>query len=402
MEHRAEAVGRAPFNLMDAGDDFRTSPYATYRMLRDEYPLLQNPDGSYVLTRWQDVDAVLRSHDTTVDKSEAYRKVMGDGAILEFQLGAMTTWDPPGHTKLRGSLAMAFTPRAMAQWEPLVRDTVDELLVKPRQNGSMDLVSEFSAALPLTLICKMLGVPTENSSRFRGWARSITSSLDPGAKPDIITLANQHSEEWKEFFRGLMAARRKNPGNDLISMLLTTDQGEEAFSEVTLIHNIALLMSAGHETTTSLIANAIDALIENPDQAERLRKNPELITTAVEEFLRYDSPVQMGSRRSIAPITVSGGTIPANSYIWTVQGAANRDEREFRDSDRLDVGRTPNRHIAFATGVHVCLGAPLARMEARFALERLVNEFPNLRRASAPERFLRTRFRAFTKYPVLL
>ena len=186
-------------------------------------------------------------------------------------------------------------------------------------------------------------------------------------------------------------------------MLLANQPADEPFSDETIIHNIALLLSAGHETTTALISNGIDNLLDFPEQAERLRNDPSLFTNAVEEFLRYDAPVQMGTRKTLKPIEVSGGTIPAGVIVWTVQGAADRDERMFPNPDVLDVGRkNANKNIAFATGIHVCLGAPLARLEARIALERLVLDFPKLCRDGEPTRHLRTRFRCFGSYPVRL
>lgn len=391
------------FNLRDTDDDYRRNPYPMLKELRDKRPLFQNPDGSYVVTRYADVDKILTSNDVSVEKSAEYRKIMGDGPILEFQLSAMTTWDPPAHGKLRGALAAAFTPRAMRTWEAMISETVDDLLVEPRKTGKMDLISDFSAALPLTVICKMLNVPTDMWTRFRAWAGSITTSLDPAAGPDIIALADSHANEWKEFLGAQLNDRRKNPGEDLISMLLANQPADEPFSDETIIHNIALLLSAGHETTTALISNGIDNLLDFPEQAERLRKDPSLFTNAVEEFLRYDAPVQMGTRKTLKPIEVSGGTIPAGVIVWTVQGAADRDERMFPNPDVLDVGRkNANKNIAFATGIHVCLGAPLARLEAKIALERLVLDFPKLCRDGEPTRHLRTRFRCFGQYPVLL
>lgn len=390
------------FDLFDAGDGFRENPFPTYRMLRDHQPLLRNRDGSYTVTRYADVDKVLGSSTVSVDKSAEYRKIMGEGPIFEFQVTAMGSWDPPRHGRIRKSLARAFTPRAMTQWEPLVRDTVDELLRECAEKGSVDLVDEFSSALPLVLICKMLGVTSGDRQRFRIWANSITTSLDPGVGPDIIAQADRHAEEWKAYFGELVAARRKQPGDDLVSMLLAVDGEEESFSDLALLHNLALLLSGGHETTTNLITSAVHGLLEHPDQADLLRRDPTLFPAAVEEFLRCESPVQMGARRTTAPLELSGGTVPAGVMVWTLQGAANRDDRQFDDPERLDVRRSPNRHLAFATGIHVCLGAPLARLEARIALERIVMDFPDLHRDGAYERHLRTRYRGFRHYPVAM
>jgi cytochrome P450 len=401
MQASAEANdARTPFDIFNAGDGFRENPFPTYKLLRDETPLLRNSDGSYTVSRYADVAAVLSSPNVSTDKSAEYRKVMGEGPIFEFQVTAMGSWDPPRHGRIRKSLARAFTPRAMAQWEPLVRDTVDELLRECADAGKVDLVDEFSSALPLVLICKMLGVTTGDRQRFRIWANSITTSLDPGVGPEVIALADQHAEEWKTYFGDLIAFRRRQPGDDLVSMLLATDEGEEPFSDLALLHNLALLLSGGHETTTNLITSAVNGCLENPGEAARLRNDRSLIPSAVEEFLRYESPVQMGARRTTAPIALSGGTVPEGVMIWTLQGAANRDERQFADPERLDVGRAPNRHLAFITGIHVCLGAPLARLEARVALERLVCDFPGLHLTGTPERHLRTRYRGFRHYPV--
>lgn len=402
MLSELESVARdgEPFDLLKADDAFRANPYPTYRRLRDQAPLSQNSDGSYVVTRWADVAQVLGSSDSSVDKSDAMKRVMGEGVIVEYHLNNITAWDPPRHGRTRRSLAHAFTPRAMTQWTPLIEEAVDELLREAEARGRIDLVSDFAAMLPLTLICKMLGVPKAEKDLFRGWANSITSSLDPVVSSPVIATANRHAEEWKNYFSELIIERRKRPGNDLVSMLLTTPENEEPLSELALLHNLALLLSAGHETTTSLITNAIDSLFVYPAEAERLRKDASLFETSVEEFLRFESPVQMGARRATAPISLSGGVASAGSLIWTIQGAANRDERQFADPDKLDVGRRPNRQLAFATGIHVCLGAPLARLEARVALERLVCGFPHLRPDGAPKRYLRTRYRGFSTYPI--
>lgn len=392
--------GSGSFDLLKVDDDFRRNPYPAYRQLRDHAPLCVNSDGTYVVTRWSDVSTVLVSPDTSTDKSAELKKTMGEGPILEFQLSAMTTWDPPRHGRIRGALAHAFTPRAMARWVPMVEQAVDDLVHEAEERGTIDLVTDFAAVLPLTLICRMLGVSKAEKDRFRAWANSITSSLDPVVRPGVIEAANVHAEEWKAFFSDLIAERRRAPGDDLISLLLKAQETEEEISNLALLHNLALLLSAGHETTTALITNAVDLLFHNPAERERLRRQPELWETAVEEFLRYESPVQMGARRTTAPMTLSGGTVPAGSLIWTLQGAANRDERQFPDPDKLDVGRKPNRQLAFASGIHVCLGAPLARLEAKVALQKLTETFPKLAPVGAPTRYLRTRYRGFSHYPV--
>ena len=394
---------RESFDLTNVDAAFQHDPYPTYRHLRDHAPLHQNADGTYVVTRWQDVHDVLTSSQTSVDKSEDYRRTIGEGPILEAHLHMMTLWDPPRHTAIRKALAHAFTPRAMIQWEPMIEEAVEQLLAECAAKGTFDFVNGFAAALPLTLICTMLGVETREKERFRNWADSIVGVLVPGGPPaELKALADQRAEEWKTFFRDLIAERRRKPGNDLISLLIKAEHEGEKFSELAVLHNLALLLSAGHETTTALISNALDLMLQFPEQRRRLEQDPSLYDTAVEEVLRYDAPVQLGARLAKSDIRVSGGVIPAGSLIWTIQGAANRDERQFPDPDVFDVGRTPNRQLAFATGIHVCLGAPLARLEGKVALRQIIQHYPKFRKMGEPVRYLRTRYRSFSSYPLAL
>lgn len=206
------------FDLLKVDDDFRRNPYPAYRTLRDHAPLCVNSDGTYVVTRWSDVSSVLVSSDTSTDKSAELKKSMGEGPILEFQLTAMTCWDPPRHGRIRGALAHVFTPRAMARWVPMVEQAVDDLVQEAETRGTIDLVTDFAAVLPLTLICRMLGVAKAEKERFRAWANSITSSLDPVVPPGVIDTANVHAEEWKAFFSDLIEQRRREPGDDIISL----------------------------------------------------------------------------------------------------------------------------------------------------------------------------------------
>jgi cytochrome P450 len=388
------------FDIARLDPRFLDDPFPTYARLRAESPVHRNADGTFLVTRFREVEQVLTDRRMSSDQREAWRARLGETPIAEHNIHVMVFRDPPDHTRIRRLLAHAFTPRAMAIWEPRVAGVVDELLEEAAKGGTFDLIADFAYLLPLTVIQTMLGVPAAERQRFKRWSSGVTGSLEPRPTPQQIADANAAVEDFKAFLGDLAERRRREPGDDLMSVLVGAESQGEKISELDLLHNAAFLLNAGHETTSNLIGNGMIALFAHPGELDRLRREPALAASAVEEMLRYDSPNQIGGRMATAPIELGGATVPARSFVWISNGAANRDGDAFPEPDRFDIARTPNRHVAFGHGIHVCLGAALARLEARIAFERLVSRFKRIAPAGAPVRRPRARHRGFTSVPI--
>jgi hypothetical protein len=399
--------GAAPaFDLRALPAGFYADPFPTYHALRRWDPVHRDPDGSYFLTRYDDVVAVYQDHRRfSSDKRVEFAPKFGDAPLYEHHTTSVVFRDPPDHTRIRKLFAPAFTPKALGALEPRVVRLVDALLDAAAVRGGLDVVEDFAAALPIQLIGDMLGVPPDERGPLRGWSLAILGALEP--EPGAVRLAagNRAVEEFKAYLRRLIAERRRRPGTDpgeILSALLAAEDAGDRLTEVELLHQCIFLLNAGHETTTNLIANAVVALLEHPHEWARLRADPALLPSAVEEFLRYQSPNQLGNRRVVADVEVGGVRMPEGTLVTLGIGAANRDPAQFPDPDRLDLARAPNRHLAFITGIHACAGMWLARMEGRVAIGRLVERFDRLRAAAAPVRAPRARFRVVSSFPVLL
>jgi cytochrome P450 len=367
------------FNPMDP--EFVADPYQTYHRLRATDPVHHSPLGFWVLTRYEDVVAVLR--DPRLAK-EAIASVVAARFGVEVPVGmrlSMLDRDPPDHTRLRGLVSKAFTPRVVEALRPHIQQIVDGLLERVERAGSMDLIEEFAYPLPVVVICEMLGVPVEDHERFKGWSLEIARSLDLILQPPDSDLARRSVDArhaLTDYFRGLIAERRASPRADMLSALIAAEEAGDRLSEQELMATCILLLVAGHETTVNLIGNGTLALLRHPDELRRLRENPSLIGSAVEELLRYDGPVQRTARIPSAAVTIGGRTIEAGEMVMPFIGAADRDPAHFPDPDRLDIARSDNRHIAFGLGIHFCLGAPLARLEGQIAINTLVRRLPKL------------------------
>jgi cytochrome P450 len=289
--------------------------------------------------------------------------------------------DPPDHTRLRGLVSKAFTPKALESLRPHIQQIVDDLLAHAGGKGKMDLIEEFAYPLPVRVICEMLGVPVKDHERFKAWGLDIARGLDaimlpPDSEVGRRSMAGRHA--LAGYFRELIAERRAAPQDDMLSALIAAEEAGDKLNEEELLATCILLLVAGHETTVNLIGNGTLALLRHPDQLQKLRENPGLIGTAVEELLRYDGPVQRTARIPSGDVTIGGQTIGKGEMVMPFLGAADRDPAQFPDPDRLDITRTDNRHIAFGMGIHFCLGAPLARMEGQIAINTLVQRLPKL------------------------
>jgi cytochrome P450 len=363
-------------------------PYAWYAQMRDEGPLTYSPPGMpnlrvVLLSQHADVQAVLR--DPRFGKAgfkETVAKTMGDGALGETYSLWFLFKDPPDHSRLRGLVSKAFTPRAVDRLRHSIEHLVEELLDAQRGRASFDLMSTFAYQVPVLVICELLGVPEADRGLFADWSAAVAKGLDiiVVPEPEALRLGNEGAAGITAYFRELIQARRKKPGDDLLSGLIQAEEAGDRLSEDELLATCALLFVAGHETTVNLIGNGTLALLRDRAAFERLRDNPSLIGSAVEELLRYDSPVQRVGRVALEDVELNGRFYPAGQRINMLVGAANRDPAQFPDPDRLDVGRAnASQHQSFAAGIHYCVGAPLARLEAQLAIVALLRRYPNLR-----------------------
>ena len=367
------------FNPMDP--EFLADPYPTYHRLRDEDPVHHSPLDFWVLTRYEDVAAVLR--DPRFIKEPLVSMVAARfGVSVPPGVGlSMLDRDPPDHTRLRSLVSKAFTPRVVEGLRPRIQKMVDDLITQAEAVGTMDLIEEFAYPIPVNVICEMLGVPVEDHERFKGWSLDIARGLDSVWLPpesEIPKRSGAARHAIGDYMRGLIAERRASPRGDLLSALIIAEEAGDKLSEDELIATCILLLIAGHETTVNLIGNGTLALLRHPEELRRLRQTPGLITSAVEELLRYDGPVQRTARITSTEVTIGGRTIPKGEMVMPFIGAADRDPSQFPDPDRLDLGRADNRHIAFGWGIHFCLGAPLARVEGQIAIDTLVRRLPRL------------------------
>ena len=398
------------FDLKRLERRFLDDPFPLYRALRQHDPIHRMRDGSYFLSRYDDCVAVYR--DTAVwssDKKIDFRPNFGASALYEHHTTSLVFNDPPYHTRVRRLLAPAFTPRALKTLQPRVEALIDRLLDGLERREHFDLIEDFAATIPVQLIGDMLGVPDGERDPLRQWSLAILGALEPVLSREQFDRGVTAVEEFKAYLADLVGRRLAEGSNDPAEILSTLidasdfrmqDAGAERLSRIELLHNCIFLLNAGHETTTNLIGNGIDLLIRHPDALAELRREPALIESAVEEFLRMESSNQLGNRRAAKDTTLSGVAMPAGTYVHIGIGAANRDPAQFPEPDRLDLRRHPNRHLAFGTGIHACAGLSLARMEAVVAIGKLVARFPRFERASDPVRGGRARFRGFLRYPM--
>jgi cytochrome P450 len=404
-EPPADAALAEAFYLAAATPEFLADPYPTYAALRQHEPVKLMPDGSFFLSRHADCFQVYRDPARFIsDKKAAFGPVFGDSPLFEHHTTSLVFNDPPLHTRVRRLLAPAFTPRALAALRVRVERFVDQLLDEAKQKGSFDLIADLASALPIQLIGDMLGVPGDERAPLRGWSLAILGALEPRPSPERLADGNTAVAEFKDFLRHLIQRRGAGslPSDDseILSKLMAETKDGEHLNELELLHNCIFLLNAGHETTTNLIGNGVEALFRFPDQQRLLAGQPELIESAVEEFLRFEPSNQLGNRQAVEDCELGGVAIPAGAYLHIGIGAANRDPTEFVSPESLDITRKPNRHLAFATGIHICAGASLARMEGQVAIGRLIQRFPNLRPAGEPARGGRARFRGFLSLPV--
>jgi cytochrome P450 len=380
-------IGR--FNPFDPA--WRRDPYPYYRRLRESAPVYRSRVlRAAVLTRYDDVLALLRDPRFSVRRGEApLMKRMNPfgGLSPEFQLMIernLLMLDPPDHTRLRRLVSKAFTPRVVERLRPRVEGLVQELLDRVDAAGEMELMRDFAEPLPVIVIAELLGLPREDRADFKRWADELAVLIDPVALLGGLEGVQVAFDEMAAYLRGIFAARRAAPRDDLISALVAAEEPGDALNEAELISTVFLILGAGHETTTNLLGNSVLALLRHPGERKRLQDDGSLIESAVEEFLRYDSPVQATDRMARQELWIDGVRVRAGEFAIALLGAANRDPARFPEPDRLDLARADNAHVAFGQGNHFCLGANLARLEAQIAIGALLRRFPDFDGERAP------------------
>jgi cytochrome P450 len=393
----------ADFDIEKLTVEFYANPYPTYRALREHEPVKRMPNGSCFLTRYDDlVGAYKNTKLFSSDKKKEFAPKYGASLLYEHHTTSLVFNDPPAHTRVRRLIMGALSPRAILEMEPDLIALVDGLLETIAAKGDVDLIEDFAAAIPIEVIGNLLDVPREEREPLRDWSLAILGALEPVISAEMFARGNQAVKDFLTYLEILVERRRMRPGNperDVLTRLIEGEDNGERLTAKELLHNCIFLLNAGHETTTNLIGNGLVALSGNPAEKRRLLENPALIKPAVEEILRFESSNQLGNRMTTEQVELGGVILPAGTSVTLCIGAANRDPQQFTDPENLDIGRTPNRHLAFATGAHQCAGMALARLEGAIAISRFLARFPGYALNGPPIRGGRVRFRGFLSVP---
>jgi cytochrome P450 len=363
-------------------------------------------NGSYFLTRYDDLVTAYKS--TTAfssDKRKEFAPKYGDSPLYRHHTTSLVFNDPPAHTRVRRLIMGALSPRAIIEMEPALIALVDRLLTAIHAKGQFELIGDFASAIPIEVIGNLLDVPHDERDPLRDWSLAILGALEPVLSPEQLARGNQAVTDFLAYLQDLVARRRAKPGNperDVLTRLIQGEANGERLTEAELLHNCIFLLNAGHETTTNLIGNGLVALAQHPAEKRRLLQAPDLIRSAVEEILRYESSNQLGNRITTERVELGGVTLEAGTPVTLCIGAANRDPSQFDDPERFDVSRISNKHLAFGTGVHQCAGMTLARLEGAIAISRFLRRFPNYALSGEPVRGGRVRFRGFLSVPCVV
>jgi cytochrome P450 len=380
--------------------DGREDPYPRYRRLREISPVVRAEDGALVVTRYADCVTVTRDHRLghfPPHMLDLIRPGQADHPSLSLMYTSMLAMNPPEHTRLRRLVSSSFTARRVQALRPRIARMVEDLL--DRMSGEVDFVQAFGFPLPVNVIGELLGVPEPDRAQFQGLVRDWTMILEV-VTPEVLEKADAAAATIRDYLAGLAAERHRKPGDDLISALVAAREGDEKLTTDEVLTMSALLFAAGFETTTNLLGNGLVALLNHPDQQQVLRSRPELAPGAVEELLRFDTPVQLLSRVAWDDVKIAGVPVSGGERVVAYLGAGNRDPERFAEPDRLDLARPDNAPLSFGGGIHYCLGAPLARLEAEIAMSALLARFPALAPAGAPERRDSLAIRGYTSIPI--
>ncbi len=392
------------FDLSHPPAGFIENPFPHYDELLRKTPVCPQNDGSFLVCNHADLNAIYRDTATYIsDKKQAFAPKFGQGTPLyEHHTTSLVFNDPPLHTRVRRIMTAALAPKAIQKMEPGLIKIIDQLLDNMPENP--DLVADFAMSIPIQIIGNLLDIPPSDRTPLRDWSLAILGALEPTLTPAQLEKGHAAVSEVKAYLQGLVADRKASPGDPETDVLTRLIAGDDAgqLTEIELIQNCIFILNAGHETTTNLIGSGLALLHDHPDQKHRLMTDPTLIDTCVEEVLRFRSPNQFGNRETTKDVTLGGHLIPVGSNLHLCIGAANRDPQVFDNPSEFDIGRRPNRHLAFAGGPHVCVGLTLARMEGRIALQRFLAKFPDYQIRAGRKTGGRIRFHGLSHLPAHL
>ena len=391
------------FDLYNPPTDFIDNVYKYYKLLREKSPIHKNPDGSYVLTTYKEIVSVYRNFKIwSSDKKTEFGAKFGASPLFEHHTTSVVFVDPPDHTRIRKIFQQAFTPKAIRGLEKDIIKLVDSYLITMHEKKKFDFVSDFSFRLPVDVVCSVLGIPSEDRGLIRDWAHKILGALEPKLTPKQLDEGSTAVVNFKQYLKDQIRFRKNhkdiNKAHEILSLLIEAEGLE--LSETELLHQCIFMLNAGHETSTNMLSHGLNELINHGDQFELLQKEPKRIDTAIDEILRFQPPIQINNRRCLETTMLEDVTIPEGTPVHMIIAGANRDPSQFFEPEIFDISRSPNRHLSFGLGIHICAGINLARLEAKVAFLRLMSSFKEINLLKKPNIAKRIRFREITEMQV--
>ena len=391
------------FDLYNPPGDFIDNIYKYYNLLREKSPIHKNCDGSYVLTSYKDIVDVYRNFKIwSSDKKNEFGTKFGSSPLFEHHTSSVVFVDPPDHTRIRKIFQRAFTPKSILSLEKDINKLVDSYLVIMHDKKKFDFVSDFSFRLPVDVVCSVLGIPTEDRHLIRDWAHKILGALEPKLSPKQLDEGSSAVVSFKQYLKDQIKFRKThkniNKANEILSLLIEAEGLE--LSETELLHQCIFMLNAGHETSTNMLSHGLNELIHHRDQYKLLQKEPRRIETAIDEVLRFQPPIQINNRRCLETTTLGDVIIPKGTSVHMIIAGANRDPLQFFEPDTFNISRSPNRHLSFGLGIHICAGINLARIEAKVAFLSLMSSFKEINLSKKPNVANRIRFREIKEMQV--
>ena len=391
------------FDLYNPPSDFIDNVYKYYNLLREKSPIHKNSDGSYVLTSYKDIVSVYRNFKIwSSDKKAEFGEKFGSSPLFEHHTSSVVFVDPPDHTRIRKIFQHAFTPKSILNLEPDIKKLVDSYLVMMREKKNFDFVLDFSFRLPVDVVCSVLGIPNEDRHLIRDWAHKILGALEPKLTSRQLDEGSNAVVNFKQYLKDQIKFRKThkklNKDNEILSLLIEAEGLE--LSETELLHQCIFMLNAGHETSTNMLSHGLNELINHIDQFKLLQKELGRIDTAIDEILRFQPPIQINNRRCLENTTLGDIAIPKGSSVHMIIAGANRDPQQFFEPEIFNISRSPNRHLSFGLGIHICAGINLARLEAKIAFLGLLSSFKEINLSKEPNIAKRIRFREIKEMQV--